>query len=143
MQVAPTQHAVTWLGRDGPPTVSESPSEAEAAAARSLALREEMDAHLEKLTHKQKLFAELYVLGGNATEAYYAAYDVTAKRSSWHRQEAHAVLGKPHVLRYVRELERAAAQNVIVDVQELIRSDLAIVQASQHSERVTWHEWRA
>lgn len=116
--------------------------ETDAAAARHLVLVASVERHAQEITPKQQMFAEVYVLTGNMSEAYRSAYTITDRRSSWHRTEAREVLAKPQVLRYVRELQRAAAQGVMVDVQELIASDLAIVQAAQHAEGISWHEWR-
>lgn len=117
-----------------PPVVAQV---AERFAAANAALAQ----HRRELTPKQKLCAELFVLSGSKVQAYREAYDVSERASSWHKAAACDVLDLPHVIDYIDSLQLAAAQGVMVDVQELIASDLAIVKAAKHATNVTWHEW--
>src|SRR5580692_6820012 len=133
--------AKTMVARGGrppqPPAALDSRQVGEFDAARAAVTQ-----HAQECTAKEKLCAELYVLGGNKVEAYRQAYDIADRRSAHHTTQACAVLSRAHVVRYVRELERAAAQGVMVDVQELIASDLAIVKAAPYADAITWHEIR-
>src|SRR5882724_7497754 len=119
------------------PATSAAPS-GEKSAELSAALAQ----HARELTPKQKLCAELYVLCGSKVQAYREAYDVQERGSAWDYTAACRTLDLPHVLDYIYKLESVSARNIVLDVQELLAADLAIVRAARHAPTITWHEWR-
>lgn len=78
-----------------------------------------------KLTKKEKAFCEEYVAnGGNASRAYFAAYDTTIENA---RKEYCKVFRKPAVKEYIRELQKVAFENACINAERvaLRLSDIA------------------
>lgn len=74
---------------------------------------------MDKLTPKQKAFADEYLKCGNATEAYKTAYDcendVTAGTN------AHKNLKKPKISAYIAERQKQIEDSRIADVSEVLQ----------------------
>ncbi len=70
-------------------------------------------------TPKQRKFAENYVEGGNACEAYRIAYDVENMKPATVRREAMRALSNPTIATYIRELQKTHRQRHDVTVDGL------------------------
>lgn len=72
---------------------------------------------LDRLTAKQKRFAEEYVNNGyNATQAYFSAYDCnydTAKNAGY------LTLRKPHVKSYIEQLQKEQFENACINAERV------------------------
>lgn len=69
------------------------------------------------LTNKEKRFCEEYVAnGGNASRAYFAAYDTTIENA---RKEYCKVFRKPQVKEYIRELQKVAFDNACITAERV------------------------
>ena len=70
------------------------------------------------LTKKEKAFCEEYVAnGGNASRAYFAAYDVPTIENA--RKEYCKVFRKPEVKEYIRELQKVAFENACINAERV------------------------
>lgn len=70
------------------------------------------------MTAKEKAFAEEYVVNGyNATQAYLKAYDTGNYNTA--KCEGHRVLKKPHVFKYVSELQKAQFEAACVTAERI------------------------
>lgn len=99
-------------------------------------LRQRLALQERPLTAKQRAFSERYVVCRNMTQAYRETHDVVG-RSSHHHVSAWEVMQVPQVWRYVKELEREAAQMAKVDVAAILATDLAIVEAAAHADALS------
>lgn len=69
------------------------------------------------LTRKERNFCEEYVRnGGNASRAYYFAYDTTLENA---RKEYCKVFRKPEVKSYIRELQKIAFDNACITAERV------------------------
>lgn len=119
---------------------SPSPGEPTAIDRAGVALAK----HARPITEKERRCAELFVLYNSQIRAYREAYEVhTGESRTADYNHACHILHRPHVLAYIRELRSANARAVGIDVQALIASDRAIVEAADHARSITWHEWHA
>ncbi len=71
-------------------------------------------------TPKQRKFAESYVEGGNACEAYRIAYDIENMKPATVRREAMRALKNPTIATYIRELQKTHRQRHDVTVDGLV-----------------------
>jgi phage terminase small subunit len=127
-------HPVSSEPAPGALAVAQSPGEFAAASAA-------LATHAREPTLRERKAAELFVLYRSKIRAYREAFDVQAVCRPVDYNNACNVFSKPAVLAYVRELTSAAAQAVSIDVQALLEADRAIVEAANHAEMITRHEW--
>jgi phage terminase small subunit len=76
-----------------------------------------------KLTPKQEKFCQKYIETGNATEAYYAAYDAAGSKPITANRRAKELLDNGKIAARVRELQQMHLQRHIVTV-DTITSEL-------------------
>jgi phage terminase small subunit len=70
------------------------------------------------LTKKEKAFCEEYVAnGGNASRAYFAAYDTHSIEAA--RKAYCKVFRKPEVKEYIRELQKVAFDNACITAERV------------------------
>lgn len=70
------------------------------------------------LTKKEKAFCEEYVAnGGNASRAYFAAYDTSCIENA--RKGYCKVFKKPEVKEYIRELQKVAFDNACINAERV------------------------
>ena len=70
------------------------------------------------LTKKEKAFCEEYVAnGGNASRAYFAAYDTASIENA--RKGYCKVFKKPEVKEYIRELQKVAFDNACINAERV------------------------
>lgn len=67
----------------------------------------------ERLTQKQRNFAQEYLRCGNATEAYLFAYDTTNRDIA--QRESKLLLKVPHIVQYMEEINKPIAEKIISD----------------------------
>ena len=69
------------------------------------------------LTRKEKAFCEEYVAnGGNASRAYFAAYDTTIENA---RKEYCKVFRKPEIKAYIRELQKVEFEAACITAERV------------------------
>jgi NAD(P)-dependent dehydrogenase (short-subunit alcohol dehydrogenase family) len=92
------------------------------------------------LSPKAEAFAQMYVAEGNATDAYLQFYDVVAglPRTTAHRL-AHRLRHSATVAARIRELQAAAAQDVVIDLRERMQylHDVANADAGELTQVIT------
>ena len=70
------------------------------------------------LTKKERAFCEEYVAnGGNASRAYFAAYDTASIENA--RKAYCKVFRKPEVKEYIRELQKVAFDNACITAERV------------------------
>lgn len=70
------------------------------------------------LTKKEKAFCEEYVAnGGNASRAYFAAYDTASIENA--RKGYCKVFKKPEVKEYIKELQKVAFDNACINAERV------------------------
>ena len=70
------------------------------------------------LTKKERAFCEEYVAnGGNASRAYFAAYDTASIENA--RKAYCKVFRKPEVKEYIRELQKVAFENACITAERV------------------------
>lgn len=88
----------------------------------------------DKLTPKQERFCQKYIELGNATEAYYAAYDAQGSKPITANRRAKELLDNSKIAARVRELQKMHLQRHIVSVDS-ITQELEEARKSALSER--------
>lgn len=89
------------------------------------------------LTKKERDFCEEYVRnGGNASRAYYFAYDTSIENA---RKEYCKVFRKPAVKEYIRNLQKVAFENACITAERvaLKLSDIAFADKEDELYNVT------
>lgn len=95
-----------------------------------------MPKHIRPLTPKMEQFAQLYVEGRSASEAYRIAYGKHHLKGSSVWRQAHHVLKKPAVASYVDELKRIALARHEVTVDKIVQ-ELALIAFANMLDYVT------
>lgn len=67
----------------------------------------------ERLTQKQRNFAQEYLRCGNATEAYLFAYDTTNRDIA--QRESKLLLKVPHIVQYMESLNKPIEEKIVGD----------------------------
>lgn len=78
-------------------------------------------------------WAECY----NATVAYERSHATQGMSPGAIRTAAQRMSHRPHILRFMQELQAEAARDALVDVAALLRDDLELVQAAKHAKDVS------
>lgn len=93
-----------------------------------------------ELTVREQQFAVEFAECGNATLAYEASHPTTGMTRNAVRVAGFRMLNTPHVERFINELLGEAAREAVVDVAEILASDLALVRAyDRHADEITQH----
>lgn len=100
-------------------------------------------AHMQECNMRERKWAELYVMYNNKSRAYREAYEDPDQFQSVAWSEGCRVSYRPWVRAYVRQLERARAHSVELDMQMIIDHDIAIVEGAKFAADITKHIWRA
>jgi phage terminase small subunit len=119
------------------PVVSKEPAE-----LRADELRSRLAAYGREMTSKERRFAEIYTRGGNMRAAYCEAFNVAVPSQS-HSTAAWRLMHQPEVAGYVQELQLLAAHATVVDVSEILASDIAIVRAARFADELSHHVYDA
>lgn len=101
---------------------------------------------MSKLTEKQKLFCENYLITMNAVEAYLEVYKNCKSRDNASKH-ASRLLASPHIREYVDECLEKAHSNNVADVQEVMeyltkvmrremKESVVVTVTKEHSEYV-------
>lgn len=101
-----------------------------------------LQAHMREITPIEKRWAEIFVLCNNKARAFQEAFNRPVAQQTAYN-EGCKISHRPWVRAYVRELERARAQAIELDVQAIVEHDLAIVEASKFAGELTRYIWRA
>lgn len=99
-----------------------------------------------KLTEKQKLFCEKYLITMNAVDAYLEVYKNCKSRDNASKH-ASRLLASPHIREYVDECLEKAHSNNVADVQEVMeyltkvmrremKESVVVTVTKEHSEYV-------
>jgi phage terminase small subunit len=96
-----------------------------------------------KLTEKQKLFADLYIETGNATEAYKRVYK--SQNDNTAGKEAFKLLRNPKITPYLEERNKQFESHRIADMEEVKRfwSDTLRDENIDHKHRLKASEYIA
>lgn len=89
------------------------------------------------LTKKEKAFCEEYVRnGGNASQAYFYAYDTTIENA---RKEYCKVFKRPIVKEYIRDLQKEAFDNACITAERVAMrlADIAFADKEDELYNVT------
>lgn len=91
---------------------------------------------------KQARYAELYVVYNNKCRAYREVYGDGRADAPHDYSAATYIHNTPSVRAYVRELERAAAQAVDIDVQGILAHDMAVIEGHKLIQDMQRRVWR-
>jgi phage terminase small subunit len=104
------------------------------------ALPPSLQQHMRACTPAEAHAAEVYVLTHNQSEAYRQAYGRTdEKPCARHWEMAARIFAFPWVQERVRALRAEAAAHFVVDVNEIVQADFAIIRAAAHAPRLSRH----
>lgn len=67
----------------------------------------------DRLTSKQRKFAQEYMRSGNATEAYLFAYDTTNRNTAY--RECKYLLKMPHIIEYMESINKPIEEQIVGD----------------------------
>lgn len=88
-----------------------------------------------KLTEKQKLFCENYLMTMNAVDAYLAVYKNCKSRDNASKH-ASRLLALPHIRAYVDTCLEKAHSNKVADIQEVMEYLTSVMRGETSSEVV-------
>lgn len=88
-----------------------------------------------KLTEKQKLFCENYLMTMNAVDAYLAVYKNCKSRDNASKH-ASRLLALPHIRAYVDTCLEKAHSNKIADIQEVMEYLTSVMRGETSAEEV-------
>ena len=88
-----------------------------------------------KLTEKQKLFCENYLMTMNAVDAYLAVYKNCKSRDNASKH-ASRLLASPHIRAYVDTCLEKAHSNKIADIQEVMEYLTSVMRGETSAEEV-------
>lgn len=88
-----------------------------------------------KLTEKQKLFCENYLMTMNAVDAYLAVYKNCKSRDNASKH-ASRLLALPHIREYVDECLEKAHSNKVADIQEVMEYLTSVMRGKTKAEEV-------
>lgn len=88
-----------------------------------------------KLTEKQKLFCENYLMTMNAVDAYLAVYKNCKSRDNASKH-ASRLLALPHIRAYVDTCLEKAHSNKVADIQEVMEYLTSVMRGETSSEEV-------
>lgn len=88
-----------------------------------------------KLTEKQKLFCENYLMTMNAVDAYLAAYKNCKSRDNASKH-ASRLLALPHIRAYVDTCLEKAHSNKVADIQEVMEYLTSVMRGETSAEEV-------
>ena len=81
-----------------------------------LFIRKEVRIMADELTQKQKMFADEFVLTGNATQSYIKVYNCSVKNAE---SSSSDLLRNPKVTKYIAEMNQEIKNDKIADMQEI------------------------
>lgn len=88
-----------------------------------------------KLTEKQKLFCENYLMTMNAVDAYLAVYKNCKSRDNASKH-ASRLLALPHIREYVDTCLEKAHSNKVADIQEVMEYLTSVMRGETNAEEV-------
>lgn len=88
-----------------------------------------------KLTEKQKLFCENYLMTMNAVDAYLAVYKNCKSRDNASKH-ASRLLALPHIREYVDTCLEKAHSNKVADIQEVMEYLTSVMRGETSAEEV-------
>lgn len=88
-----------------------------------------------KLTEKQKLFCENYLMTMNAVDAYLAVYKNCKSRDNASKH-ASRLLALPHIRAYVDTCLEKAHSNKVADIQEVMEYLTSVMRGETSAEEV-------
>lgn len=88
-----------------------------------------------KLTEKQKLFCENYLMTMNAVNAYLAVYENCKSRDNASKH-ASRLLALPHIRAYVDTCLEKAHSNKVADIQEVMEYLTSVMRGETSAEEV-------
>lgn len=88
-----------------------------------------------KLTEKQKLFCENYLMTMNAVDAYLAVYKNCKSRGNASKH-ASRLLALPHIRAYVDTCLEKAHSNKVADIQEVMEYLTSVMRGETSAEEV-------
>lgn len=88
-----------------------------------------------KLTEKQKLFCENYLMTMNAVDAYLAVYKNCKSRDNASKH-ASRLLALPHIRAYVDTCLEKAHSNKVADIQEVMEYLTSVMRGDTSAEEV-------
>ncbi len=88
-----------------------------------------------KLTEKQKLFCENYLMTMNAVDAYLAVYKNCKSRDNASKH-ASRLLALPHIRAYVDTCLEKAHSNKVADIQEVMEYLTSVMRGKTKAEEV-------
>lgn len=88
-----------------------------------------------KLTEKQKLFCENYLMTMNAVDAYLAVYKNCKSRDNASKH-ASRLLALPHIRAYVDTCLEKAHSNKVADIQEVMEYLTSVMRGKTRAEEV-------
>lgn len=88
-----------------------------------------------KLTEKQKLFCENYLMTMNAVDAYLAVYKNCKSRDNASKH-ASRLLALPHIRAYVDTCLEKAHSNKVADIQEVMEYLTSVMRGETRAEEV-------
>ena len=88
-----------------------------------------------KLTEKQKLFCENYLMTMNAVDAYLAVYKNCKSRDNASKH-ASRLLALPHIRAYVDACLEKAHSNKVADIQEVMEYLTSVMRGETSAEEV-------
>lgn len=90
---------------------------------------------MDKLTEKQKLFCENYLMTMNAVDAYLAVYKNCKSRDNASKH-ASRLLALPHIRAYVDTCLEKAHSNKVADIQEVMEYLTSVMRGETSAEEV-------